>query len=97
MLGFILGLAAGYLLSGRVVPEITSERLYEHEQAKTLIDIVKTSEEIEKKDSSPETRRIRLETLKMMFDRIDVSGIRSSEGRELYQKMSRFFAERNIR
>lgn len=91
MLDFLFGMAAGHLLTQKNDRGNTPERIYEQAQTKVLIDIVKTAAEIEKDDPSPEELRLQLKPLKMMFDSIDSSKIKSPEGKTVYQQVKDYF------
>ena len=96
MLDFLIGMAAGHLLTQSNGSGNTAERLYEQAQTKVLIDIVNTAAEIEKTDPSPEELELQLRPLKMMFDRIDFSGIKSPEGQTVYRQVQDYFIENGV-
>ena len=96
MLDFLIGMAAGHLLTQSNGRGNTSERLYEQAQTKVLIDIVNTAAEIEKDDPSPEELELQLRPLKMMFDRIDYCGIKSPEGQTVYRQVRDYFIENGV-
>lgn len=92
---FLTGMATGYLLT-KDTSGISPERMYEHEQTKILIDIVHTAAEIESEIPSDASLRRQLRPLKKMFDRIDYSGIKSPEGRTVYQQVLDYFIENDV-
>lgn len=96
MLDFLIGMAAGHLLTQGSSGGNTAERLYEQAQTKVLIDIVNTAAEIEKADPSPEELELQLRPLKMMFDRIDCNGIKSPEGQTVYRQVQYYFIENGV-
>ena len=96
MLDFLIGMAAGHLLTQNNDGGNTAERLYEQAQTKVLVDIVNTAAEIEKGDPSPEELELQLRPLKMMFDRIDCSGIKSAEGQTVYKQVQDYFIENGV-
>ena len=96
MLDFLIGMVAGHLLTQSNGSGNAAERLYEQAQTKVLIDIVNTAAEIEKADPSPEELELQLRPLKMMFDRIDYSGIKSPEGQTVYRQVQDYFIENGV-
>ena len=96
MLDFLIGMAAGHLLTQSDDGSNTTERLREQAQTKVLIDIVNTAAEIEKGEPSPEELELQLRPLKMMFDRIDYSAIRSPEGQTVYRQVQDYFIENGV-
>ncbi len=96
MLDFLIGMAAGHILSDKKTPEISPERIYEHEQRSMLINIVHTASQIEKSNPTPDELRLQLQTLKMIFDKIDYNGLKSPEGQTVYQQVKDYFKENKL-
>lgn len=96
MLEFLFGMAAGSALSNQSKDGVSPERLYEHAQTKVLIDIVHTADKIEKTNPTPAMLKLQLQPLKSMFDAIDYSGIKSPEGKTVYQQVKDYFAENGL-
>ena len=71
--------------------QIPWDVIYEHEQNKVLIDIVETIELIAQGNPSSDVFAIQLKPLKKMFERIDRSGIKSEEGKMIYQQVLDYF------
>lgn len=99
MLKFLLGMYVGRRLSRTYKPytpkpqkpAITSAQLYEHDQVKVLINIVKTAAKIEATNPSPESLRDQLRPLKIMFDEIDYDGLISSDAKTVYHQLEEEF------
>lgn len=97
---FLCGMAAGALLSEAsghhgegALPE---EKLYECAQNRTLIEIVRAADKIEKTNPTPELLRLQLQPLKSMFDAIDYRGIHSPEGKTVYRQVKDYFSENDL-
>ena len=93
---FLFGMAAGSALSGKSKNTVSRERLYEHVQTGMLIDIVLAADKIEKTDPTPSMLKLQLKPLKSMFDAIDYSGIKSADGKTVYQQVKDYFAENDL-
>ena len=98
---FLCGMAVGALLTDSsrhhhgkdALPE---EKLYESAQNRTLIEIVRAADKIEKTNPTPELLRLQLQPLKSMFDAIDFNGIHSPEGKTVYRQVKDYFSENDL-
>lgn len=103
MSDFLLGLFEGHYLGNQ--PQnpiqkdtlgISKEQILEHIQTHVLIEIVTAADRVEKRNPSPSELKLQLQPLRIIFNRIDTSVIKSSDGRTVYQQVKEYFEENGV-